>query len=179
MGQQLTEIRGERFGRLVVVQRSAVDPEQWICRCDCGQEAHVLGSNLRFGLTKSCGCYARDCASGVARVSRECVACGSPFEARVTSRPQRRCPNCYSPRLRNQIAGRPPTTTELFNRDGGICKLCKRPVNPRLRVPHPMAATVDHIIPVIHGGTHDHSNTQLAHFRCNCRKGSKLGGVCA
>ena len=33
-----------------------------------------------------------------------------------------------------------------------VCGICGRPVDKSLRYPHPMSATVDHIIPVSHGG---------------------------
>lgn len=29
----------------------------WHCRCECGQEKDVIGTNLVKGFTKSCGCY--------------------------------------------------------------------------------------------------------------------------
>lgn len=47
-----------RFGRLEVVRRvpSITKDAVWLCRCDCGQEKVVRGSNLRNGSTKSCGC---------------------------------------------------------------------------------------------------------------------------
>lgn len=31
----------------------------WRCRCDCGREIEVRGSNLQRGNTKSCGCASR------------------------------------------------------------------------------------------------------------------------
>lgn len=53
-----------RYGRLVVIK---IEPERnkhnktvWLCKCDCGNEAFVSGSNLRRGLTKSCGCLRRE-----------------------------------------------------------------------------------------------------------------------
>ena len=32
----------------------------WDCSCDCGNQVNVNGSNLRRGITKSCGCLARE-----------------------------------------------------------------------------------------------------------------------
>jgi hypothetical protein len=32
----------------------------WICVCDCGTEVIAVGSNLRRGSTKSCGCLAQE-----------------------------------------------------------------------------------------------------------------------
>lgn len=56
------DLCGRRFGKLVVLQK-AERPQQgkrgaacWLCRCDCGNETVVLGSNLRSGHTTSCGC---------------------------------------------------------------------------------------------------------------------------
>ena len=50
---------GKRFGNLVVSERSENDKNhkaRWLCRCDCGRETIVIGSNLMSGKTSSCGC---------------------------------------------------------------------------------------------------------------------------
>lgn len=44
---------GQRFGMLVALEH--VGPRMWRCRCDCGNETVVKGSNLMK--TVSCGCY--------------------------------------------------------------------------------------------------------------------------
>lgn len=31
----------------------------WLCRCECGREAHVVGSTLKNGSSKECGCSKR------------------------------------------------------------------------------------------------------------------------
>lgn len=33
---------------------------QWLCKCDCGNEITVIGSDLRNGHTQSCGCFRKD-----------------------------------------------------------------------------------------------------------------------
>ena len=62
---KLIDLKGQRFGRLVVLERqgsyaSKNDPYSqaplWLCRCDCGNETVVIGRNLRTGRTRSCGC---------------------------------------------------------------------------------------------------------------------------
>ena len=53
------DLTGVRFGRLLVRQWSEESrPSQikWLCECDCGVVKTVLGSNLRQGRQKSCGC---------------------------------------------------------------------------------------------------------------------------
>lgn len=54
------DLKGNVYGRLTVLgddgTRTKTSKVLWRCRCDCGNEVHVLGSNLKRGLTKSCGC---------------------------------------------------------------------------------------------------------------------------
>lgn len=54
------DLVGQKFGRLLVVSRAGSDKRGealWECECDCGVVTVVLGSNLRTGHTRSCGCY--------------------------------------------------------------------------------------------------------------------------
>jgi hypothetical protein len=54
---------GTQFNRLTVIKRaknSADGYVRWVCRCDCGTVVTVYSSNLRHGLSKSCGCYNRE-----------------------------------------------------------------------------------------------------------------------
>lgn len=58
-----------------------------------------------------------------------------------------------------------------------ICGICGKPVDKTLKSPHPLSATVDHIIPLDKGGhPTDLSNLQLAHRCCNREKSNKLIG---
>lgn len=63
--------------------------------------------------------------------------------------------------------------SHIYERDGWRCQLCNRPVKQEAKVPHPLAPTLDHIIPLARGGTHEPSNVQTAHFICNSRKGDR------
>ena len=55
-----------------------------------------------------------------------------------------------------------------------VCAICGQPVDFKLKFPHPMSATVDHIIPVSKGGhPSDIDNLQLAHLKCNRAKSDK------
>lgn len=57
------DLVGQRFGRLVVTSEC---PERnggyiaWVCQCDCGNAANVIGKNLKKGLTRSCGCLSNE-----------------------------------------------------------------------------------------------------------------------
>lgn len=59
----------------------------------------------------------------------------------------------------------------LFERDGGMCQLCRDSVDPSIPFPDPMSQTMDHIIPVSDERCeHSYANTQLAHWDCNRKK---------
>lgn len=54
-----TQLLGQRFGRLLVVERVDNDrfgKARWRCRCDCGRETTTRANTLRKGETQSCGC---------------------------------------------------------------------------------------------------------------------------
>ncbi len=62
MGKVVQEKTGTVYGHLTVVRRSGfqITPSgfrvaTWLCKCDCGAQVIVRGSNLRYGSTKSCG----------------------------------------------------------------------------------------------------------------------------
>lgn len=60
------DITGDRFGRLVAVShsRNRDGCSQWVCECDCGNQATVRAGYLRSGKTKSCGCLKAEMLSG-------------------------------------------------------------------------------------------------------------------
>jgi hypothetical protein len=52
-----------------------------------------------------------------------------------------------------------------------VCGICGEAVDPELRYPELMCASIDHITPVVRGGTHDPRNLRLTHLRCNVARG--------
>lgn len=56
---------GDTFGKLTVYKYSysclrkdgSAGERVMLCKCDCGEEVEVRGSNLRSGNTLSCGCH--------------------------------------------------------------------------------------------------------------------------
>ena len=62
----------------------------------------------------------------------------------------------------------------LAKRDGNNCGICGQPVDMDLKHPHPRSGSVDHIIPVAHGGTHDEENLQLSCLVCNLTKQARI-----
>lgn len=51
-------LTGQKFGRLTVIKRVENKGKRvcWLCQCICGKEKIAAGSDLRGGITRSCGC---------------------------------------------------------------------------------------------------------------------------
>jgi len=62
---------------------------------------------------------------------------------------------------------------KVFFRDGGRCHICKRKLNLEVKYPNSRFSSIDHIIPISKGGTHEYKNVKLACFECNVRKGNR------
>lgn len=62
MGRHVIDEIGNRYGRLVVLERGENAKSgyaKWLCKCNCGNEKVILGTSLRNGDTRSCGCLHR------------------------------------------------------------------------------------------------------------------------
>lgn len=70
--------------------------------------------------------------------------------------------------------GRPVRLAEIAERDAWRCSLCKQPVDPLVKWPHPKSPSLDHRIPLSRGGAHDPSNVDLAHLGCNTAKNNRV-----
>lgn len=57
------DLTGLVFGRLTVLKKTEFKKQRaiiWLCRCKCGTICEKVGTYLRAGRSKSCGCYQRD-----------------------------------------------------------------------------------------------------------------------
>lgn len=61
---------------------------------------------------------------------------------------------------------------DIFNRDGWRCQICRKKLSRKTIYPHPRYPTLDHIIALAEGGTHERKNVQLACSICNSTKSS-------
>lgn len=62
---------------------------------------------------------------------------------------------------------------DIYERDGWVCQLCKLPIDRTVSPQHPMAATIDHMMPVSWGGSHTHRNVWTTHRSCNSEKSDR------
>lgn len=59
-------LKGQKFGKLTCIEFFGLSKNQhtvWHCICECGNKINVVGSSLKKGLTKSCGCFRVERAS--------------------------------------------------------------------------------------------------------------------
>lgn len=107
---------------------------------------------------------------------RPCADCGK------TLRIGYRCRPCGQ--MLRQAIGKTSRITAhrraVFERDGWICQLCDKPIDPGLTGPAPLSASIDHVKPLRelmkeYGAdfVDDEANWQAAHLVCNTRKGAR------
>jgi HNH endonuclease len=113
-------------------------------------------------------------------IIKECLWCGLSFEATNPTKMycNDRCLHKNAKRVRKALKRKQYVEQVgigyLMARDKGICQICRNPVEQNEIAPHPQSPSMDHIMPLCKGGKHSRANTQLAHFRCNSMKGSKI-----
>ena len=103
----MKDITGEKFGRLIAIEPVGANrfhKVMWRCICECGKETVVVGSDLRSGAVRSCGCLHSEAAAENGRKSREHVIKhhGSHEKLYFAWRSMRnRCGNKRHPRYRD------------------------------------------------------------------------------
>jgi len=139
------------------------------CSDKCSNQSHLR--NIRKKYRKRSGLKVRTVI---------CAVCGEEFKTWDKRR------NCCSSKCGHKHAKRQRRSksrdafvenisiSRLFFRDQGRCQLCGKKLNLKRQAPHPLTATVDHIIPLSKNGEHSYKNVQLACFSCNSKKGDRL-----
>ncbi len=71
MGRPATDLSGQKFGRLLAVERDLTYPSgagksaYWRCQCDCGNFVSIRSDKLKKGITQSCGCLSKEIHSQI------------------------------------------------------------------------------------------------------------------
>lgn len=196
MAPPVIDMRGERYGRLVVVARAVQDKargSRWLCRCDCGNETTVQRWSLLRGDTRSCGCLQRESIAARNRDRRKpmpvdgkkpCPGCGKvkvldEFRRQKDTRDGRtsRCRQCLNAgrkaRVQRSARWRNQTERNLADRDSFTAE-------SRDYVPIIMAdpcaycgAPTKHVDHIDAGGDSHWTNLTGACASCNSAKHSR------
>lgn len=158
-----------------------------------------MGSRREIRACQTCGQPFETMASGPARYCGQrcwqverakpgpCRDCGVEVGRKPGRGGIRRCDDCKARTRRahylhknyqRRHAVPPPTVRigidELGDRDGWRCHLCRKQVNRKLKSPHPMSASMDHLIPASEAeSSHEPVNLALAHRICNTRRSNR------
>lgn len=73
-------------------------------------------------------------------------------------------------------SGRPDSRlrAQLAERDGWRCCRCGGPIPRTAKYPHPLSLTLEHLVPLMHGGRSTPETCSVSHHRCNTRHGRSL-----
>lgn len=64
--------------------------------------------------------------------------------------------------------------SDVFERDGWVCRLCEEPIDRSRKWPDGQSASIDHVLPVSLGGADVMANVQAAHLSCNIGKSNRM-----
>lgn len=95
-GKNFKDHTGQRFGRLVVVERvenNRFGHVQWACRCDCGGAVVVDAGHLRSAHTQSCGCVGAEKIGKLSRTHGLSLSSGPNPSYSVWKSMRKRCNN--------------------------------------------------------------------------------------
>lgn len=193
---------GKSFGSMPVKKRTtcshactvnlkrtgSASPLPW-AECSCGKW-YIARNNLR-----SCGAFLCRYPNYPhvrfgTPVDATCQQCDSSFTYPAGGRPRRYCsdecaantPTAIATRKRSKRRRRARKRNAIcerydahaiHERDQWTCKLCGKRVKRNAVVPHPLAPTIDHVVPLAQGGDDTPANVQCAHFQCNSLKGDR------
>jgi len=100
MNHNFINLIGQKFFMLIVLRYFSSNKNGnalWLCRCDCGKETIVLGSNLRNGNTRSCGCL-KNIGKNIRNIDglyhRQCLDCHKVDKFMYSVSKYLRCRSC-------------------------------------------------------------------------------------
>ncbi len=118
-------------------------------------------------------------------VSGVCRICATPFvsihsqvtcspECQAQSQADTRRDHKHRYRARKRSAYlKPVSPLAIYRRDGWACRLCGDPIDQGVDPQADLAPSLDHIIPLANGGTHEPGNVWAAHRGCNARRSNR------
>ncbi len=141
----------------------------------------------RNHLYKHCSneCRYKDEYKPIQHEERTCLECGSVFVPKHID--SKRCSdvcikkynNRYKDKRYNELKkirayDSSISINEIIRRQGDKCYLCDEVVEVDSHYNSDYYPSIEHVIPISKGGTHEWHNVKLAHRKCNSEKGIKI-----
>lgn len=156
------DLTGKRFGKILVLKDS--DKRQrghilWLCLCDCGKIVEVRAEKLKGGTTVSCGCYAKEIHSEVARKLMTTHGLSYTSEYKRAANSKRRA-------LKRAAKGSHAAQdiVNIRQEQDNKCFYCFKDL---------LDYHVDHKVPLSREGSDDKRNLCVACPTCNLRKNDR------
>ena len=168
-GINAKDISGQRFGRLVALERAENIGRRkgrpsgrvaFLFQCDCGKRKVIAASNVARGSTLSCGCYQAESARELIKSVRgggkkKHGLSGTKYSSTAGSANKRAKKHGDSSRL--GVA----EVKEVLESCGGYCYYCGN---------KPDTLSLDHVVPLSRGGKNVKENCKPSCIDCNRRK---------
>jgi 5-methylcytosine-specific restriction endonuclease McrA len=161
-------------------------PYEYTC-CMCTASFSSMWPHVRFcspicarqSQLRPTVCQCQDCGQEFLREYRQHTTCCQPCVELRAKKVERIAKQLRKARIRAgyRLEGERFEDRDIFERDGWRCQICKRKVSKEVSSVHKRHATIDHIIPLAHGGQHTRVNVQTACRACNMAKSDRLDGV--
>jgi 5-methylcytosine-specific restriction endonuclease McrA len=120
-------------------------------------------------------CSEKNCERYAAARSKRCCLCGHRAQQRRRELLNDKA-NHRKRARRNGGKHEAVYAQRVFERDRWRCGVCRKKIDPKLKNPHPMSVSLDHVVPLSQGGDHSYANTQATHLTCNIARGARGGG---
>jgi len=163
---KILELNGQKFGRLTVLKMAGIKNSHaiWECKCDCGGTVSAVGSGLRIGETRSCGCLTREAA----KKSKNLFQPGKNHIYYKHGLSQSKRYKCHMQRKRKARIKSQKPDDSVFSKIMFLYSLCKYFNSLKIG-----GYVVDHIKPLAKNGKHHERNLQILSNKLNCSKNKR------
>ncbi len=109
--------------------------------------------------------------------SKSCATSWRNSQGRLAQAPEQRATKALAKARKRRMwlnaAGYDGVTDdEVRDRDRWICGICRKRIGKTYKYPHLRSPSIDHIVPLSHGGSDTALNKRAAHLGCNMARGN-------
>lgn len=180
----------QRYANRVKLDTGAMVGEESRLECPtCGDTFTTPNRNRKFCSTKckNVDTWTRERSRSGRRYQSErcCFTCGEQFTAEhpkwINCSPE--CIKQYNTYMRGSHKTRAMLygveyqrvpKIKIYDRDKWTCGLCGELIDKGAKYPDPLSVSLDHVVPISHGGPHTPANLQAAHWICNVSKSNRV-----